>query len=50
MEIHHLDGNHDNRRYQNLALLHRHCHDQAHTANLLTTGTHDIEPSEIEAG
>jgi RNA-directed DNA polymerase len=46
IEVHHLDGNHDNNRRQNLALLHRHCHDQAHAErNLSTTGTHDIEPS-----
>ena len=45
IELHHLDGNHDNNRRQNLALLHRHCHDQAHSAETLsTTGTHDTEP------
>ena len=45
IEVHHLDGNHDNNRRQNLALLHRHCHDQAHSAkSLLPTGTHDMEP------
>lgn len=30
MEVHHLDENHNNNRKENLALLHRHCHDQAH--------------------
>mgnify|MGYP001791014470 CR=1 FL=1 len=46
IEVHHLDGNHDNNRRQNLALLHRHCHDQTHAAkSLLPIGTHDIEPS-----
>ena len=46
IEVHHLDGNHDNNRRQNLALLHRHCHDQVHAArNLSATGTHDTEPS-----
>ncbi|MEL6136949.1 MAG: group II intron reverse transcriptase/maturase [Cyanobacteria bacterium J06626_18] len=30
MEVHHLDGNRDNYRRNNLVLLHRHCHDQAH--------------------
>lgn len=45
IELHHLDGNHDNNRRQNLALLHRHCHDQAHSAKQpKTTGAHDTEP------
>ena len=45
IEMHHLDNNHDNNRRQNLALLHRHCHDQAHSArNLTMTGTRDNEP------
>jgi RNA-directed DNA polymerase len=30
MEIHHRDGDRRNDRYANLALLHAHCHDQAH--------------------
>ena len=30
MEVHHVDGNSDNHRRDNLALLHRHCHDQIH--------------------
>jgi RNA-directed DNA polymerase len=30
MEIHHRDGSRENNRYANLALLHIHCHDQAH--------------------
>ena len=29
-EVHHQDGNPKNNRYANLALLHAHCHDQAH--------------------
>ena len=46
IELHHLDGNNDNNCRQNLALLHRHCHDQVHAAsNSSTTGTHDTEPS-----
>ena len=46
IELHHLDGNHDDYRRQNLALLHRHCHDQAHSArNPSAIGAHDIEPS-----
>lgn len=30
MEVHHRDGNRQNDRYRNLALLHAHCHDQIH--------------------
>ncbi len=30
MEVHHLDSNRDNYKRNNLALLHRHCHDQLH--------------------
>lgn len=30
MEVHHMDGNHKNNKMENLALLHRHCHDQVH--------------------
>jgi RNA-directed DNA polymerase len=30
IEIHHLDGDHRNNRYGNLAAVHRHCHDQIH--------------------
>jgi RNA-directed DNA polymerase len=30
MEIHHRDGDRNNNHYANLALLHAHCHDQAH--------------------
>lgn len=30
MEVHHLDKNRKNNRKENLALLHRHCHDQIH--------------------
>ncbi len=46
IEAHHLDGNHDNNRRDNLALLHGHCHDQAHSAiEPPTPGTHDTEPS-----
>ncbi len=30
IEIHHLDGDHCNNRYDNLAAIHRHCHDQIH--------------------
>lgn len=33
MEVHHRDGNRDNNRYANLALLHAHCHDQTHGAS-----------------
>jgi RNA-directed DNA polymerase len=30
LEVHHKDGNHSNNMRSNLALLHRHCHDDAH--------------------
>ena len=30
MEIHHVDGNRDDYRLENLRLLHLHCHDQIH--------------------
>ena len=30
MEVHHWDGDRQNNRYRNLALLHLHCHDQIH--------------------
>ena len=30
MEVHHQDGDRNNNRYANLALLHGHCHDQTH--------------------
>jgi len=30
VEVHHLDGNYKNRRKENLAVTHRHCHDQIH--------------------
>jgi RNA-directed DNA polymerase len=37
IELHHQDGNHSNHRRQNLALLHRHCHDQVHAVRTTTT-------------
>lgn len=30
MEIHHIDKNHHNNKWENLTLLHRHCHDEVH--------------------
>lgn len=30
MEVHHQDGNQNNNQYDNLALLHGHCHDEVH--------------------
>ena len=47
IELHHLDGNHDNYRRQNLALLHRHCHDQVHAAknHCQRRVLNDTEPS-----
>jgi RNA-directed DNA polymerase len=47
VEIHHLDGNHNDNRYINLAAVHRHCHDQIHGGqNKLSQrlGTHDKSP------
>ena len=31
LEVHHVDGNHQNHKWENLALLHQHCHDQVHS-------------------
>lgn len=51
IDLHHQDGNHSNQRRQNLALLHRHCHDQVHaTKTSTTTGIFDTEPSWRGAG
>lgn len=51
IELHHLDGHHDNNCHHNLALLHRHCHDQAHAVRKIATdGIHDNEPSWRGAG
>lgn len=30
VELHHLDGNHKNHKFDNLSAVHRHCHDQIH--------------------
>lgn len=35
MEVHHLDGDHNNNRWNNRALLHRHCHDKVHRTTTL---------------
>lgn len=37
LEIHHRDGNHNNHHYQNLALIHGHCHDFVHSSKVLVT-------------
>lgn len=51
IELHHLDGDHNNARLSNLTLLHRHCHDQVHaTATQPPIGTHDKEPGWRGAG
>ena len=34
IEVHHLDGNHSNRKYNNLSALHGHCHDKQHSRYL----------------
>jgi RNA-directed DNA polymerase len=47
IEIHHLDGDHSNNRYDNLAAIHRHCHDQIHGGYHELSqriGTHDRSP------
>ncbi len=49
IEIHHLDGDHSNNRYDNLAAIHRHCHDQIHGGYQKwkcsqRLGTHDKSP------
>lgn len=31
LEVHHLDGNHKNDKWKNLALIHGHCHDNTHS-------------------
>lgn len=44
VEIHHLNGNHRDNKMENLASIHRHCHDRIHggTGNLSTQlSTHD---------
>jgi RNA-directed DNA polymerase len=33
MEIHHLDRNHRNNKWENITLMHRHCHDKVHKTN-----------------
>lgn len=46
-EVHHRDGNHSNNRYDNLAAVHRHCHDQIHGGHHQGSqrrGTHDKSP------
>lgn len=34
IEIHHNDGNHGNNKYENLVLLHGHCHDIIHSKGM----------------
>ncbi|HIK17403.1 MAG TPA: HNH endonuclease [Leptolyngbyaceae cyanobacterium M33_DOE_097] len=51
IEVHHQDGNHGNSSLNNLKLLHRHCHDQAHgAATTPKTGIPDNEPGWREVG
>jgi RNA-directed DNA polymerase len=47
VELHHLDGNHKNHKFDNISAVHRHCHDQIHggqheLSQLL--GSHDKSP------
>ena len=47
IELHHRDGNRSDNRYSNLAVVHRHCHDQIHGGlHELSQqlGTHDKRP------
>ena len=47
IEIHHLDGDHGNNRYDNLTAIHRHCHDRIHGGHhelAQRPGTHDKSP------
>ena len=51
IEIHHLDGDHNNNHYLNLTAVHRHCHDQIHGKYYTFSqrlGTHDRGPSTEE--
>lgn len=51
IEVHHQDEDHSNQSLKNLTLLHRHCHDQVHTAATTPkTGIPDNEPSWRGAG
>jgi len=51
IEVHHRDGNRSNSGRHNLALLHRHCHDQVHaTAHKTVTGIPDTQSSWRGAG
>jgi len=43
MEIHHKDGNHKNNNRENLALLHRHCHDQTHGLPQYDFGNQELD-------
>lgn len=48
MEVHHLDGNHDNEKWNNLMLLHGHCHDNAHSRRAYDKGRIEEEPNEAK--
>ena len=48
MEVHHLDGNHDNEKWNNLMLLHGHCHDNAHSRRAYDKGRVEEEPNEAK--
>ena len=40
LEVHHIDGNHANNKWENLQLLHGHCHDRVHaTAKMVLMTT-----------
>ena len=54
IELHHWDGNHNNNQWDNLGLLHRHCHDQVHgvkTSSRASINDNDLsieEPCEVK--
>jgi RNA-directed DNA polymerase len=49
LEVHHRDGNHNNNVRSNLALLHRHCHDDAHGKGVCVRHQADEEPYELKS-
>ncbi len=48
MEVHHRDGDRRNNWYNNLVLLHAHCHDQIHGESANDNGLWTEEPDEAK--
>lgn len=48
LEVHHRDSDRNNNRYDNLALLHAHCHDQWHGHSANDNGLPTEEPDEVK--